>query len=333
MDDKDSLSPNIFNYATSELTQDAFICWLAAWSHQKHLHTNNELHKTGLLFINRMLRKHDFDLGTEVVSPTIKQQHHNTDVVIEVGDFIILIEDKVHSQAHSNQLERYRKKLKSEFENKQIIPIYFQTGSQSSYASVKEKGYQPFLREDFIAVLQKGADHGISNEIFTNYHRYIQKIDSRFKSFQNKTITNWDWDGWKGFFAVLKQQLGEGGWNYVANPSGGFMGYWWNFANHELCTSYLQLENNKLCFKIKITQETNYSTIRNRWHKKVVQAGQSFDIPISKPVRFGHGQQMTVAILNADYRETDEAGKLDLEKTLQVLKKASSILEEARNVS
>ncbi|MFD2933106.1 hypothetical protein [Spirosoma flavum] len=27
--------PNLFTYATSELSQDAFICWLAAWVNSK----------------------------------------------------------------------------------------------------------------------------------------------------------------------------------------------------------------------------------------------------------------------------------------------------------
>jgi hypothetical protein len=26
------MKPNIFKYATSELSQDAFICWLLAWA-------------------------------------------------------------------------------------------------------------------------------------------------------------------------------------------------------------------------------------------------------------------------------------------------------------
>ena len=30
------MKPNIFNYATSELTNDAMICWMVDWANSKH---------------------------------------------------------------------------------------------------------------------------------------------------------------------------------------------------------------------------------------------------------------------------------------------------------
>ncbi len=326
MSNKQMQSPNIFSYAPSELTQDAFICWLAKWADPKYQNYNPKLHNIGVLFLKRMLAKHDISLNGDVPKSVIKKQHHNIDVVIDLEDQILLIEDKVFSKQHSDQLQRYKEKLEEEYNDKQVLPIYFQTGSQSNYEAVIEKGYKLFLREDFLSVLEQGISNNIGNEVFKSFYKHLKRIDERFKSFQNKPVGNWDWDGWKGFYAVLKDNIEEGGWGYVANPSGGFMGYWWNFNDQDECTVYLQLEDDKLCFKVSVDKESNYSEIRNKWYRKVIEASKSTDLNIRKPARFGHGKQMTVAVLDKDYRKTDSNGILDLEETINILKEAGKIL-------
>lgn len=324
-------SPNIFSYAPSELTQDAFICWLAEWADPKYQTFDSKLHNASVLFLKSLLAKHDISLNGGSLKPDIKKQHHDIDVVIDLEDHVLLIEDKVFTKQHSNQLQRYKDKLEEEHKDKQVLPIYFQTGSQSNYEVVKEKGYKLFLREDFLSVLEEGMSNNIENEVFKSFYKHLKRIDERFNSFQNKPVGDWDWDGWKGFYTVLKDNLDDGGWDYVANPSGGFMGYWWNFIDLDQCTIYLQLENEKLCFKISVDQEENYSKIRNRWHRKVLEASKSSDLNIRKPARFGHGKQMTIAVLDGDYRQTDADKIIDLEETLNSLKEAVRILEASPN--
>ncbi len=36
--------PNLFSYATSELSQDAFIAWLLAWASPEYQTVDKELH-------------------------------------------------------------------------------------------------------------------------------------------------------------------------------------------------------------------------------------------------------------------------------------------------
>jgi hypothetical protein len=256
-------------------------------------------------------------------------------VLIKLDKYTLLIEDKVYTRQHSKQLERYKGLLEEEYqennEERTILPIYFQTGSQSNYDPVRDQGYELFLREDFLDVLEKGRSSGISNDVFNGFYHHLKKIDDRFKSFQNKTIENWDWEGWKGFFAMLNGEFEDAGWNYVANPSGGFMGFWWHFIERDDCTIYLQLEYDKLCFKISVNEKENYSKLRNQWHRKIVETSKGHDLSVKKPARFGHGKQMTVAILENDYRVTDENNKLDLEMTIQKLTEAVTILDEAHS--
>lgn len=335
MSNKTIQPPNIFSFAPSELTQDAFICWLAHWAHNDLKSVDEKLHQAGIDFIKSMLQKHEVSLQTDEFTPEVIKQHHNIDVLIELDEYALLIEDKVFTRQHSEQLQRYKELLEEEYQqnekNKTILPIYFQTGSQSNYDPVKEQGYKLFLRTDFMQVLEEGITNNINNDIFIGSYHHLKKIDNRFRSFENKTVENWDWEGWKGFFALLNDEFEDGGWNYVANPSGGFMGFWWHFINLDDCTVYLQLENDKLCFKISVNEKENYTKLRNHWHRKIVEESKSHDLQVVKPARFGHGKQMTVAVLDNDYRVTDEKQKLEVEKTISKLKEAVAILDESHS--
>jgi hypothetical protein len=39
------MEPNLFNYATSELSQDAFICWLIAWADSSQIENDKNLYE------------------------------------------------------------------------------------------------------------------------------------------------------------------------------------------------------------------------------------------------------------------------------------------------
>jgi hypothetical protein len=45
--------PNLFDFATRELSQDAFICWLASWANPAFKEQNETLHATATAFLNR----------------------------------------------------------------------------------------------------------------------------------------------------------------------------------------------------------------------------------------------------------------------------------------
>jgi hypothetical protein len=44
--------PNIFKYATSELSQDSIICWLLEWAKEKNKTIDEQMHNVGIAFIN-----------------------------------------------------------------------------------------------------------------------------------------------------------------------------------------------------------------------------------------------------------------------------------------
>lgn len=88
--------PNLFHFAPSELSQDAFICWLLAWAEPELVERNRELHTTAHDFIRRLLLKHEYETPPEAIE--IRQQYNDMDIVAVLDQEVaLLIEDKVHA--------------------------------------------------------------------------------------------------------------------------------------------------------------------------------------------------------------------------------------------
>ena len=92
---------------------------------------------------------------------------------------------------------------------------------------------------------------------------------------------------------------------------------------------YLQAKQDELHFKIEVEHREKRRERRWHWHERIVQAGESEGMTLKKPARFGSGKTMTVAILEGDWRQSGRDGRLDLEKTVEELKKAERVLQAA----
>ncbi len=148
-------APNLFSYATSELSQDAFICWLLEWAEPKYKYVDSDLHECGTSLITSLFSKHEKDLPAEIYKVEVRKQDKNIDVLCIINDkYPILIEDKVGTKNHSDQLSCYLNIIKGRsYSEDNILPIYFKTRDQASYSEALKNGYRPFLRADFLNVL------------------------------------------------------------------------------------------------------------------------------------------------------------------------------------
>ena len=88
---------NLFDFATSELSQDAFICWLLNFAHEDHLRENRYLTECAQKLLQKMVPEEEKSFVTD-----IKQQYKNIDILIEVNDkYSVIIEDKTFSNTHA----------------------------------------------------------------------------------------------------------------------------------------------------------------------------------------------------------------------------------------
>ena len=330
--------PNLFEYAPSELSQDAVLCWLAAWARPEAAAEDHELHQLGLRYVGRLLETHGRS-PIAISSLEVKRQYKGIDVLLLINNGLaVCIEDKAGTTERSNQLVRYVEMLRSEgHAPDDIVPIYVQTFEQGNYRAVEAAGYATVSRKALLAVLEPYAILPSANAIVRDFYDRLNDLDRDVDSFRHKPLANWTSLAWRGFYRELQARLGNGDWGYVANPTGGFDGYWWHGRDITECRLYLQLEQilssdgqskeGTLCFKISVEHRDSRSRIRGRTHARLLEVAQRYGLEVVRPRRFGHGATMTVGLLVTDYRVTDGMGRLDLEATVTRLRRAEVVLE------
>jgi len=318
--------PNLFFYATSELSQDAFICWFFSWASPEYKNTDKDLHQCALNFVQALFEKHSRIPPSEIRKVDIFKQENYIDVLCVInGIYAILIEDKTGTKNHSNQLDRYLENVKKRnFEEVNVFPIYLKTEDQGNYSDVLNAGYKLYLRSDFLRTLKT---HSGNNAILIDYRDYLQSISDEVESYKLLPIEKWGWYSWVGFYLRLQKELATGNWDYVPNPSGGFLGFWLYSQGDEECEQYLQLEEDKFCFKIWVNKVDDRSKLRDKWYKIIKARGSEYDLKLIKPARFGNGEYMTVCIHDGEYRVFDINRVVDIEKTVQRIRKAETLLE------
>jgi hypothetical protein len=327
--------PNLFDFATSELSQDAILCWMAKWAEARYAAVDPLLHKLGRDFLSLMLAKHERILQETVEKLVVRRQFKHIDVLLEVDDFLLIsIEDKVGTSEHSGQLARYLSELQAlGHPSIQILPIYVQTGNQSSFKQVEKQGYRVVNRGDFVRLFSTYLVSGGRSDIISNYYRYLLNIEAQFRGFCDRPLDKWTWWNWIGFYSAIQERVIDGSWNYVPNQSGGFLGFWWAGVGDNGFHWYLQLEETDLVVKIGVNEKSGRSAIRDSCLRRVLSVARSMDLPFKRPGRVGHGQTMTVAVLASAYRRVDASGRLDMEATLAVLRDAELLIRRCPSES
>jgi len=310
-------TPNLFQFATSELSQDAFLCWLMSWSKKVYRSIDKPLHEAAMDFLSVIFNAHHIPVPI-VETIDITRQFNSLDILAIVNDtYAILIEDKTHTKDHSNQLNRYRQAIEKVYPKLIQLPIYYKTADQSHYRSVERAGYIPFKRKMMLEILKKGKDNGVENPIFLDYYLHLLKIEESVSAFWTKPVAEWGTYAWQGFYQELQKEI-NGDWGYVPNPAGGFWAFWWKSTQNE--RYYLQLEQQRLCVKIKAKEGENRRELRVKEMKKILSESEKHGLLLQKPAKTRSGKTMTIA-QRTDYIQTKEDGTVDIGRTIAELKK------------
>lgn len=338
--------PNIFNIATKELSQDAFITWLLQWADKSNHQFDSLLHSCGQDFVRQLISSQHPDSITEISKVEAGRQWENIDVWAEIytpeNNYFIIIEDKTFTSEHSDQLLAY-KKIGADYcaEKKlKLVCVYLKTGSEPERTlnSIRSKGFATFNRQDFIKLLNNYEN--VTNDIFRDFTERLKSLDAAYTAFENTTINNWNDPCWIGFYQFLEKEIGLVAWHYVNPPAGG--GFWnacLNWEDWKGFPVYLQIEQGKLCFKIctdpeEIGYEGEFdrSRVRNDWNSVILSNSNSVGLQeIRKPDRFGNGKYMTAAIVDRDNWLGDGNSIIDKVATVTRLKNYKQFLVNCLN--
>ena len=288
---------NIFNFATSELSQDAFICWLCNWVNFDDNSLSEDEKKLKSLateFIEKMIGE-----KLEDRKVNIKRQYQKIDVLLEIQnktefitkgndinpivDMYVIIEDKVGTGLHSNQIERYRELIseKNEKDNgsrAKIKVVYYKIYDEDNTERLKENGVNVILGRENILELLKEYKDKINNSIFENYHNYLSNIETDVNSYEKKNLEDWNSNCYIGFFKELKNEKNllehaigrqkDCSWGYVNNSSGGFMGMWWFPLSEEKINKLTETSDEDIYLQIEQYNQKNIIAIKYSVPKK-----------------------------------------------------------------
>lgn len=169
IDIKPMKAPNIFEFATKELSQDAFLCWLFSFADKKYKKSEYEqLHQLATKFIQRLVNNEKL----KIESIKVRKQIHKIDIWVEVNDdTLLIIEDKTDSKAGKNQLEKYYEVATKECPNRDISAIYFKTGNESEHTFTKSNtiGHWKAFKIDDIVEILSPFENKITHPFFTDY--------------------------------------------------------------------------------------------------------------------------------------------------------------------
>jgi len=193
-----SEKPNLFDYATSELSQDAVICWMLDWINYEE----SEMKSFALNAIDRILKLHNYNnLNTrDIRKAFIKRQYRNIDILVKIyfnnNDVLyLIIEDKMNSVVHSEQLKRYSEIVKDLANNQEnsigLIGIYYKSGfifdDEKEY--VELNNYKVFDKVMMIKLMDEHKNK-IANDIFNDYYRYLKLLKEREEMFDKAIDEN-----------------------------------------------------------------------------------------------------------------------------------------------
>lgn len=288
--------PNLFSLATKELSQDAFIAWLLQWADPRCRDHNLELQAVAESFLRELISLQS-EVPDSIQRVEAGRQWENIDVWAEVNNsHLIIIEDKVGTGQHSDQLSRYRATGEKWCQERScnLVCVYIKTHSDSALnlQNVERQGFAVLNRKRLLEVLNA---HEVKSDIYSDFRDRLQELERLESSFDKKKISEWNGNDWKGLYQSLEQRRTVVNWGYVNNPSGGFWNLILNWFDHDGVCPYMQIEQGNLCFKVGEVYESR-GDVRHRFHRLLMDASLP-EMGLARPGRFGSGTYMTVAVV------------------------------------
>lgn len=143
IDVKKAIRNNLFSFATSELSQDAFICWCLNWFNDPSKPALQEMAKkiiAKLTNIEEIFSVEILRQFSRKVTVDGKRIHVKIDILVVVNKNIaVIIEDKTNSNEHDQQIERYKRGLQEIYKEQplsKIITVYWKTGFYNDWDEV-----------------------------------------------------------------------------------------------------------------------------------------------------------------------------------------------------
>lgn len=319
---------NIFSYATSELSQDAFLCWLFSYA-MKDADNNPGIKACAIDFLKQFVPELENEEEIWLSEMPVRQYKH-IDILLTVNDkYKVIIEDKTFTEEHDNQLIRYFDIVEKDYKGYIVKGVYYKIGFQSNTDTIEEAEYYYVDLYKILATIEKYKSE-TESEVFQSYYQYILQWKNNIEKYMTAPVCEWGWAQINGFYNYLKGKFPEMiiDYGYVPNQTGGFYGMWffnnsYLFNGEDCYELYLQCEfsnrDKKICYKVKSHSENKISKLeRNiltcKGGDEKMNLAKKYGF--NKPPRYGSGKTVTLGIYNNDSKELNGMSFLEVEKVV-----------------
>lgn len=350
--------PNIFSYATKELSQDAFLCWLFSFSEAKY--SNGDFSGLNKLAIE-ILQLFSETSYLDIKSIKIEKQKFGIDIWIEINNqTLIIIENKTASVAGKNQLDKYYNNAKVKWltdSSKRLKAVYFKTGLESKNnfeRSFKSSVWTHVNIENLISIMSN-YNAEIDHPFFVDYFCYWYKKVEKYRSFTSlitqNNLNEHDNDIIEAFYKKLETDEIISDWQF-ANGRGSKQYYansykYYNEASERI---YLQLDRFKLKIKFDLAlmddakgnaykkfkkrlRTYDVRDIYNRYYD-IFSSSKLLDKVVAKPKKYSCHNFLTFAIIPADkWMVFNSNNELDYEKTKINIKNIQTDVDKIKKES
>ena len=316
---KSSSSGNIFRWATSELSQDAILCWLfdEACKHTKNAPITEAL-----------LQKLDAFKGKKVEVCSVYRQFYFMDIVlvlkVDGQKHVLIVEDKINAQLH-NDVEGYcttvQEKGIEDFHpsREQITACVIRTGDGNERVTGidgKDNQWPVIRRSDILEVIEQYSALTKGSDILQGFYTLLKEHEKAYRLYRTPAVLREDdsWAAWKGFYDYLCDKGLVDKWEYVPNYSGGFLCairrfFEGSYKGHPV---YTQINNvsRDICLMVGEVYKDHSAERNEMVHLLSEYMKEHPGVAWQKPKRYGSGTYMTFAVVPHEKWLTD-----DLEET------------------
>jgi hypothetical protein len=155
------------------------------------------------------------------------------------------------------------------------------------------------------------------------------QIDNLTNGYKDKQISKWEGYEWQGFYMAIEDKVKHIEWGYRNTVARGFWSFWLTWEKVGDVSIYSQIEQGRLCFKIKTESEKskNWNEIRDEFYELISAKGKKYGCEcIKKPKRKGNGPSMNYAVV--EQKDWLGEGVIDVDKVVENLKKYLAFLRE-----
>ncbi len=192
---------NIFDYATKELSQDAFLRWLL----ENYNCKNKKIREACYALLDLFGIKCEDD---EIISIQTWAQWVRIDVLAEIKtldgkNIVLAIEDKTNSSEHdqledySKDIDKYYKKSKEQKNKHWIIKkVFYKTAleNKNDIAACKKNGWDTFFIDEIFKVFNDEKFDNTNSELLDFYVKHIRKLHKDLTEISKDSMENWNYN-------------------------------------------------------------------------------------------------------------------------------------------